>query len=257
MLSIEYFTIMFQASGLNNYATELLNLSAAYRHEWGNEQKRVYLTNTLVNLSGREGGFMEVDRFQEHLVRCVSERMNPNGNASSSNYLRNIISVNTLSAKGVKEKVRESATTRGPRKNRRMMRYRGDVGMIALDLNTGTVFRKQNGRCGGEGRGKGYIRCPDLLAAGVSVLLGGKAIHSWAYRYDIRMGFVEGLSVGDFRGDGDGDDGDDEEESDEEQMEGAGDDEDFDLIGLSSGESEDEDDDPAEFDNSGDEGGGG
>lgn len=71
MLCIEYMTIMFQESGLTNYAQELLELSANFRYEWGSKLKEMYLNNALGNMSGKVGGWMEIDRFQEHVVRYV------------------------------------------------------------------------------------------------------------------------------------------------------------------------------------------
>lgn len=68
MLSLEYITIMFQASGLMNYAQELLELTTSFRYEWGSELKEMYLNNILVNMSGKVEGWMEIDRFQEHVV---------------------------------------------------------------------------------------------------------------------------------------------------------------------------------------------
>ena len=64
MNQIQFLTLMFQASGLNNYALETLELSANFRYKWNLGVKTLYLNNCLVNMSGKVGGWMEVDRFQ-------------------------------------------------------------------------------------------------------------------------------------------------------------------------------------------------
>ena len=64
MNQIQFLTLMFQASGLNNYALETLELSANFRYEWNLGVKTLYLNNCLVNMSGKVGSWMEVDRFQ-------------------------------------------------------------------------------------------------------------------------------------------------------------------------------------------------
>ena len=62
-ITLQYLTIMFQASGLTNYAQELLELSVAFRYEWTEDLKSLYLNNALVNMSGKRDGWMEIDRF--------------------------------------------------------------------------------------------------------------------------------------------------------------------------------------------------
>ena len=74
MNQTQFLTLLFQASGLNNYALETLKLSANFRPEWSQELRTLYLHNFFVNMSGKGGGWMEVDRFQEHMVRVISER---------------------------------------------------------------------------------------------------------------------------------------------------------------------------------------
>ena len=74
MNQTQFLTLLFKASGLNNYALETLKLSENFRHEWSQELRTLYLHNFFVNMSGKVGGWMEVDRFQEHMVRVISER---------------------------------------------------------------------------------------------------------------------------------------------------------------------------------------
>ncbi|KAI5780577.1 hypothetical protein DFH27DRAFT_617816 [Peziza echinospora] len=110
MFSMHYLTIMFQASGLGNYASELLELSVVLRREWSEPLKEVYYRNVLVNLSGKEDCWMELDSAQEHVARMVLDQFHPNGTMSSAKYLREVVSPNILSTKTIKEHVRHDLT---------------------------------------------------------------------------------------------------------------------------------------------------
>ena len=182
MNQIQFLTLMFQASGLNNYALETLELSANFRYEWNLGVKTLYLNNCLENMSGKVGSWMEVDRFQEHVVRVVSERWNPNGNASSGRYLREVISINALSTKAVKEMVRMSATGRMARRSCRDNRERGDVAIITKEIVHQEVFSKMLR----EGPGRPYERSKDLLAEGTQKMLKGLTLDDWKWRTGLR-----------------------------------------------------------------------
>ena len=54
---------------------ETFDLSASFRLEWSTEMKRLCLDNSLVNVSGRVGGWMEMDRFQEGQFQTVGTQM--------------------------------------------------------------------------------------------------------------------------------------------------------------------------------------
>lgn len=177
---------MFQASSLHNYAIELLELSASVRYEWTSELRDVYLENSLVNLSGRAGGFMEVDRFLEHIVRTISDQWNPNGNFSSARYLREVISVNAMATKNMKEQVRYSASGRQSRRTRKTAKERGDVVIVAKEISHERIFHFTEGRWMGAGRE--YQQAVDLLAMGTVALLEGKSVQRWKERSEVRLG---------------------------------------------------------------------
>lgn len=177
---------MFQASGLNNYALETLELSASFRYEWSAELKEIYLNNCLVNMSGKVGGWMEVDRFQEHVVRIISQRWNPNGNDSSARYLREVISTNALCTRQVKEQVRLLATGKAMRRSRKDQRERADVAIITKEIVSNNVFTTKEGRS--EGCGRKYIRCKDLLSEGTQKMLKGALLEEWKFRTGLRRG---------------------------------------------------------------------
>lgn len=185
-ICIQYLTIMFQASGLHNYALELIELSAGFRHEWSLEFKNAYMDNCLVNISGRSGGWMEVDRYQEHIVRTISDQWNPNGNFSSSQYLREVISVNAMSSKDIKERVRESATGKSVRGKRSSLKEKGDIVICAKEIHEEGVFTYTSGRT--FSRGKEYVRCTDLMDEGATKLLKGALLERWKLQSEIRMG---------------------------------------------------------------------
>ncbi|KAF8451276.1 hypothetical protein BGX38DRAFT_1142196 [Terfezia claveryi] len=177
--------VILAASGLNNYALEMLELSMSFRKEWGLEFKKIYLENSLVNMSGRKGGWIEVDRFQEHVVRVISDRWNSNGNFSSADYLRKVISPNAMSTKSVREKLREATTGRKPRQFKKSDRERGDVVIVAREVMAEEVFRFTPGRV--QGHGREYKRSVDLLVEGTTKLMKEEVVCNFTRHSDLRM----------------------------------------------------------------------
>ena len=127
---------------------------------------------------------MEVDRFQEHIVRVISERWNPNGNESSARYLREVISMNALSTKAVREMVRMCAIGNMPRRSCKNYRKKGDVAIITKEIVSQVVFSKT----WSEGPGRCYERSKDLLGECTQKMLKGVTLDDWKWRTGIRRG---------------------------------------------------------------------
>jgi hypothetical protein len=58
---------------------------------WSDDLKRVWLNHCIVNLSGREGKWIEMDRFNEQLVCYIKEVYNPRGTPASDRFQRGVI----------------------------------------------------------------------------------------------------------------------------------------------------------------------
>ena len=107
----------------------------------------------------------------------ISDRWNPNGNFASSTFLHEVISINALSTKDVKEIIRLSATGNLSRRSPLKLRQKGDVVLIAKEISIEKVFVFTPGRTGRQGRE--FKRCRDLLADGVGKLLKADSFHRW------------------------------------------------------------------------------
>jgi hypothetical protein len=59
-------TIMFQAGGTKNYANLLLRLAFDIRHTWTEQRTDAIFSSWLVNTTGKVGGFIPSDLYQEH-----------------------------------------------------------------------------------------------------------------------------------------------------------------------------------------------
>ncbi|KAG0011207.1 hypothetical protein BGZ81_002342 [Podila clonocystis] len=59
-------TIMFQAGGTKNYAIQLLRLAFDIRHTWTERRTDAVFSSWLVNTTGKAGGWIPSDLYQEH-----------------------------------------------------------------------------------------------------------------------------------------------------------------------------------------------
>jgi len=58
---------------------------------WSDDLKRTWLNHCVVNLSGWEGKWIEMDRFTEQLVCYINEVYNPRGTPASDRFQREVI----------------------------------------------------------------------------------------------------------------------------------------------------------------------
>lgn len=58
--------------------------------------QRFWRCNCVVNINGRQDGFIEVDRYNEYLNNEIKVQHNPRGTAASDEFLRNVIAPNTM-----------------------------------------------------------------------------------------------------------------------------------------------------------------
>lgn len=122
-------------------------------------------------------------------MRIISDRWNPNGNISSGDYLRDVISPNMMATKDMKEKVKVSVTGKGTARGHKRAKERGDIVVIAREIREEKVWKFTCGRT--QGHGSLYSRCKDLLADGTAKLMRGEVIHRWKHDSALKRGFAE------------------------------------------------------------------
>jgi len=88
---LQMLTIMFHGGRQSNYAIESLEWSAGMLKTWSDDLKRVWLNHCVVDLRGREGQWIEMDRFNEQLVCYIKEVYNPRGTPASDRFQREVI----------------------------------------------------------------------------------------------------------------------------------------------------------------------
>lgn len=122
-------------------------------------------------------------------MRTISERWNPNGNISSGNYLRDVISPNMMIVKDMKERIKISATGKGSSRGHYRAKERGDIVVIAREIREEKVWTFTSSRV--QGHGTLYSRCKDLLADGTAKLMRGDVIDRWKHDSSIKRGSFE------------------------------------------------------------------
>jgi hypothetical protein len=88
---LQMLTIMFHGGQQSNYVIESLEWSAGMLKTWSDDLKQVWLNHCVVNLSGREGKWIEMDRFHEQLVCYIKQVYNPWGTPASDRFQREVI----------------------------------------------------------------------------------------------------------------------------------------------------------------------
>lgn len=89
---IKYFTILFQGTRQFNYARETIHLVACLERIWDTKAFDIWKNSVLVNPSGKEGGFLEKDRYNEKLVRDGKGFVRPWTNQISDEYNKETLS---------------------------------------------------------------------------------------------------------------------------------------------------------------------
>ncbi|KAF8251455.1 hypothetical protein K440DRAFT_637979 [Wilcoxina mikolae CBS 423.85] len=88
---MQMLTVMFHGGHQSNYATECLGWSVDMLKTWSDDLQQVWLNHCIVNLSGCEGKWIEMDRFNEQLVNNIKAIYNPRGTPASDCFQREVI----------------------------------------------------------------------------------------------------------------------------------------------------------------------
>ncbi|KAI0037338.1 hypothetical protein FA95DRAFT_1459797, partial [Auriscalpium vulgare] len=84
---LKLWVFMYRGSGRTKYAYEMLHLIHNLVNVWPKEFRDIIIKNWLVNPTGKEGGWVEVDLLQEHLNFWIKKVYKADGDAHSWDWL--------------------------------------------------------------------------------------------------------------------------------------------------------------------------
>ena len=88
--------MIYQSSTNARYDTKLIHMVAYFKKLWKLELKQAWLDYCLINPSGKSGKFMANDQFGERIVLLNKEKVCPSANASTNEFLREIVLMNVI-----------------------------------------------------------------------------------------------------------------------------------------------------------------
>ncbi|KAG0260904.1 hypothetical protein BGZ95_004331 [Linnemannia exigua] len=133
-------TITFQAGGTKNYANQLLRLAFDIRHTWTELQTDAIFSSWLVNTTGKAGGWIPSDLYQEHNNLFTKVRYSAKGsNRTFANMSQDssvncrtygVIKANVTKAFGVSHNSGFHSTVSATKDVRRVVRSLEDIGKL-------------------------------------------------------------------------------------------------------------------------------
>jgi hypothetical protein len=104
---LKFISVWFQASNNHKYAAECLKLTACLNCVYSKRLAKFWMENALVNLSGKQGGFMALDAWNEHIVKEVKAMIPDNLTATTSAHARNTCSLLIMNFRDIRKRVAE------------------------------------------------------------------------------------------------------------------------------------------------------
>jgi hypothetical protein len=94
MNALKFISVWFQGSDNHKYASECLRLIACIKGGiFSTRLAKFFMQNALVNLSGKQDGFIALDMLNEYIVREVKDMIPSNLTPSTENRVRNVWSL--------------------------------------------------------------------------------------------------------------------------------------------------------------------
>lgn len=134
---------MFHGSQTRNHARECLNICAHMNHGWAAECIYSSVRSCLVILTGFEGRFGGLDRFNEHEVRQLKAMIHPSSSFQSDELCGRDIGFNFTNLASVKAKVQQA--TRSTDRDQ-AVDDAADLRIMFGTLMSGGVFGETPGR---------------------------------------------------------------------------------------------------------------
>ncbi len=121
---------------------------ACFKKLWKADLKQAWLDYSLINPSGRADKFMADDRFGERIILLNKEKIRLSANATSDEFLREIVAMNVISLWKCREAVSHAmrATSHGNRHS--VAAKLPDISLLVKHMTEDFLFCEQLGRTG-------------------------------------------------------------------------------------------------------------
>jgi len=105
--ALKFLSVWFQGSHNYKYAAECLRLTACLQGGvWSERLSKHYMENgAVVNLSGKQHGFIPLDMLNEHIVREVKAIIPDNLTPSTDNRVRNVCSLLVMNFRDIRKHI--------------------------------------------------------------------------------------------------------------------------------------------------------
>lgn len=157
-----HFVLCNNRSELEQHAIEMMHMVACFKKLWKSDLKQAWFDYSLITRSRKPDKFMADDRFCERIVLLDKEKVRPSANASSDEFLREVVAMNMISLWKYREAVSRAtgATSHG--------NCQGALGRIALTVARIEALR--NPTCSGESNASQKKTPPPLPARSLDAL---------------------------------------------------------------------------------------
>lgn len=106
MNALKFISVWFQGSDNHKYASECLRLIAFIKGGvFSKRLAKFFMQNTLVNLSGKQDGFIALDMLNEYIVREVKDMIPSNLTPSTDHRVRNVCSLLVMDLREIRRRV--------------------------------------------------------------------------------------------------------------------------------------------------------
>lgn len=169
---LSFWTSQLHGTRNINYPREFIHVMSCIRKIWSPELLDLWRRNSLVNPTGRAGGWMCDDLFGEYVVREIKAKIHESSNLASDSHLRLIIACQVMSLFAAKRSMMRECRTKSSAHSTKMDSA-SDVKHIATALIGEGIPVLTLGRMKDEVRDKGFWQAIDLIGDGVAKLATG------------------------------------------------------------------------------------
>ncbi|KAF8467164.1 hypothetical protein BDZ91DRAFT_793569 [Kalaharituber pfeilii] len=105
---LEILTIMFNGCRKSHYAKAMLELAIDRKTWWTESMDYLWRCNAVLNISGKAGKFMGIDKCNELIVQKVKDTHNPRGTFQSKRFHLEVLSPNVFMFQNIKKSVQKT-----------------------------------------------------------------------------------------------------------------------------------------------------
>ncbi|KAF8469980.1 hypothetical protein BDZ91DRAFT_791971 [Kalaharituber pfeilii] len=106
---LEILTVMFNGCGKSHYAKAMLELAIDRKTWWTESMDYLWRCNAVLNISGKAGKYMGIDKVNELIVQKVKESYNPRGTFQSKWFHLEVLSPNVFMFRNIKKSITKTS----------------------------------------------------------------------------------------------------------------------------------------------------